>query len=198
MRAFSFALMGCLVAPFALADSLPIPPAQHGLFDGSTFPSSAQGMATVRSVLQEQGARQSDVLGLNQQLSALKAQLSSLSLEGHSINVTGGSSIIADTLNLNGADKPPIQLYLQRRYDGGAWKSTTLAYPRGITFKYPPHISAKAVIVGQEEWQQGGAANSSDLAIQSVSQNSFTFQHTGSWPGFLKENISFVIEGIPQ
>lgn len=43
---FTLALLASLMAGTALADSIAVPPAQHGIFDGGQLPPSAQGIMT--------------------------------------------------------------------------------------------------------------------------------------------------------
>ena len=43
---FTLALLTSLMTGTALADSIAVPPAQHGIFDGGQLPPSAQGIMT--------------------------------------------------------------------------------------------------------------------------------------------------------
>ncbi|MPW00457.1 hypothetical protein [Bombella apis] len=43
---FTLALLASLMAGTAFADSIAVPPAQHGIFDGGQLPTAAQGIMT--------------------------------------------------------------------------------------------------------------------------------------------------------
>lgn len=43
---FTLALLASMMAGTALADSIAVPPAQHGIFDGGHLPPAAQGLMT--------------------------------------------------------------------------------------------------------------------------------------------------------
>ncbi|MCX5617617.1 hypothetical protein NQF86_02880 [Bombella sp. TMW 2.2543] len=58
---FTLALLASLMGGTALADSIAIPPAQHGIFDGGQLPPSAQGLLTSDAASSAGMAKQFDL-----------------------------------------------------------------------------------------------------------------------------------------
>ena len=207
---FTLALFASLMAGTAFADSIAVPPAQHGIFDGGHLPPEAQGLLTSDAASSAGMVKQSDLkaeadirlasdVTLGQRIDGLGQRIDALPSGGTSSGSdASGSATITSLPTLHGTNKAPVRLFGTIQDDGGAYNSSTITYPGGVTFKYPPIITGKTYIVLFDSWGKGTTVQPSDLAVQSVSRSGFTFQHVGPWPGNGQEWIIYSVEGIPN
>lgn len=157
---------------------------------------STDGLAKQSDLTAEAAARQQADTALGQRIDGLGQRIDAL--PSGSGGGSSGSGTIASLPTWHGDNKAPVRLFGTIQDDGGAYNSSTVAYPGGVSFKYPPIITGKTYIVLFDDWGNGTATSVSDLAVQSVSRSGFTFQHVGPWPGNGQEWIVYSVEGIPN
>lgn len=196
--------------------AIPDPPDLSGYMkktDASPFVSGAQleaainglhipstdGLAQQADLAAETTARQQADTILGQRIDGLGQRIDALPTSGTSSGTgSSGPVTITSLPTWHGSNKAPVRLFGTIQDDGGAYNSSTIAYPGGVTFKYPPIITGKTYIILFDDWGKGTATAVSDLVIQSVSRSGFTFQHVGPWPGNGQEWIIYSVEGIPS
>ena len=156
---------------------------------------STNGLAKQSDLTAEATARQQADTALGQRIDGLGQRIDALPSGGGG---SSGSGTIASLPTWHGDNKAPVRLFGTIQDDGGAYNSSTITYPGGVTFKYPPIVTGKTYIVLFDDWGNGTTIQPSDLAVQSVSRSGFTFQHVGPWPGNGQEWIIYSVEGIPN
>ncbi len=160
---------------------------------------STDGLAQQADLAAETAARQQADTLLGQRIDGLGQRIDALPTSGTSSGTgSSGPVTITSLPTWHGSNKAPVRLFGTIQDDGGAYNSSTVAYPGGVTFKYPPIITGKTYIILFDDWGKGTATAVSDLVIQSVSRSGFTFQHVGPWPGNGQEWIIYSVEGIPS
>ncbi|MCX5617099.1 hypothetical protein NQF86_00230 [Bombella sp. TMW 2.2543] len=160
---------------------------------------STDGLAQQADLAAETTARQQADTILGQRIDGLGQRIDALPTSGTSSGTgSSGPVTITSLPTWHGSNKAPVRLFGTIQDDGGAYNSSTVAYPGGVTFKYPPIITGKTYIILFDDWGNGATTTVSDLVIQSVSRSGFTFQHVGPWPGNGQEWIIYNVEGIPN
>lgn len=160
---------------------------------------SIDGLAQQADLAAETAARQQADTILGQRIDGLGQRIDALPTSGTSSGSgLSGPVTITSLPTWHGSNKAPVRLFGTIQDDGGAYNSSTIAYPGGVTFKYPPIITGRTYIILFDDWGKGTATAVSDLVIQSVSRSGFTFQHVGPWPGNGQEWIIYSVEGIPS
>ena len=98
--------------------------------------------------------------------------------------------------------KPIYQLFLTLRSPGGAGNQGTISFPDGFEFMDVPHVALQSCDLSASDFASGNAATPVDGSLGnapgwlSVTNSALVFKHSGGWPGWSTEVMTFVLTGF--